>query len=426
MLVIFGANGRTGIEVVREARHRGMPVRSIARSDRDVDQLNRVVPITDVCFANADHPNSLGPVLDGATRVISCIDPRTAGPNSPQYKRKAAANIVKAATIAGVEATLHVTVMGAFRWSRARLNRASFHLDEHVRCCTGPWGLLRVSCYIDEIIEAHVWPPDGGRPFPFLHSSRYAPITRQDAARAILDHVSGLTPGRAPCMGGPVAYSGEALNRLVAPRLRDSRKAPTAFRPVPPGDVSVEPETTRGTLGWIPSQTLESALDLPIPTASGKADPKPVYRALDPGPHSSDMARTTKVLSPLQITLRRVVHEQLADDLNRIMDHGGPLDLDFSRARTLGRRAAAHDGEMSEFSNVHALDKDGKLLHKGGVDFLRDSLAEEFHCWWKSDGIPSTVWHKLDMGVRRRLVNDEYFCSDSRVKAFASRLPEAV
>ncbi len=189
MLVIFGANGRTGIEVVREAKRRGMTLRCVARSDRDVDQLNRTVPITDVSFANADHASSLGTVLDGATSVISCIDPRTAGPNSQQYTHQASANIVRAATSAGVEAILHVTVMGAFRWSRAKLNRASFHLDEHVRRCEGPWGLLRISCYIDEIIEAHVWPPDGGRPYAFLDSSRYAPISRSDAAKGILDHL---------------------------------------------------------------------------------------------------------------------------------------------------------------------------------------------------------------------------------------------
>ncbi|MEE2751649.1 MAG: NAD(P)H-binding protein, partial [Myxococcota bacterium] len=223
MLVIFGANGRTGIEVVREAMRRGIPLRCIARNDRDVDQLNRTVPITDVSFANADHASSLGPVLEGATSVISCIDPRTAGPNSQQYGRRASANIVEAATKSGAEAILHVTVMGAFRWSRAKLNRASFHLDENVRRCDGPWALLRISCYIDEIIEAHVWPPDGGRPYEFLSSSRYAPISRAEAGKAILDHLSVMTPGRAPCIGGAATYSGEALNLLVAPCLRDTR-----------------------------------------------------------------------------------------------------------------------------------------------------------------------------------------------------------
>ena len=360
--------------------------------------------------------------------MISCIDPRTAGPDAPLYGKNAAANIIQAATAAGATGILHVTVMGAFRWSPSRLNRMSFHLDERVRSAAGPWGLLRISCYFDEIIEGHVWPPDGGAPYVFRSASRYAPVSRTEVARSILDHLDTLVPGRAPCMGGAHAYSGEELNTLIRPLVHNTRRRKTAFAALPPGDISVEPMTTRSTLGWVPTDRLETALDLPMPHASSglALDPGPVYAKRDPGPHPADLEQDTPALAAMGPDLRRVVHQQLVEDLVRFYAPNGVVRLDFSRARRKKRAETAHGGEVSEMTGVAAMDGSGQVVHRGRVDFLRDALAEEFHIWWAGDGIPSRVWDHLDTGVRRRLVTDAHFGTDPSVKAFASGAPEAV
>ena len=39
MLVVVGANGRTGIEVVKEALRRGRAVRAVVRDDRDARRM---------------------------------------------------------------------------------------------------------------------------------------------------------------------------------------------------------------------------------------------------------------------------------------------------------------------------------------------------------------------------------------------------
>ena len=41
MFVIFGANGRTGIEIVKEAIRRKMKFRAVARNDHDTHRLRR-------------------------------------------------------------------------------------------------------------------------------------------------------------------------------------------------------------------------------------------------------------------------------------------------------------------------------------------------------------------------------------------------
>ena len=39
MLVILGAGGRTGLEILKEAIRRGMPVRPVVRDDNDAASL---------------------------------------------------------------------------------------------------------------------------------------------------------------------------------------------------------------------------------------------------------------------------------------------------------------------------------------------------------------------------------------------------
>ncbi|RME25752.1 MAG: hypothetical protein D6798_08235, partial [Deltaproteobacteria bacterium] len=181
----MGANGRTGIEVLKLALDRGLDVRPVCRDDRDTRVLDGVVDVQRVCYADPDHPDSLPPVMEGADEVIICIDPRVAGPGAPMYGDRAGAHCIAAATAAGARVALYVSVAGGYRWSPSRLNRRAFHLDRGVRRSGGNWSMLRISCFHDEIIDAHVRPPDGGRPHRISPSSRYSPISRRDAARVI-------------------------------------------------------------------------------------------------------------------------------------------------------------------------------------------------------------------------------------------------
>ncbi len=113
MLVVFGANGRTGREIVELAMRRGLTVRPVVRDDRDVSNLGELGDVQELCYADPEHLDPLRAVLTGATRVVSCIDPRTAGPGAPIYTGQAAENIVRASGEAGAESILHLSVMGA-------------------------------------------------------------------------------------------------------------------------------------------------------------------------------------------------------------------------------------------------------------------------------------------------------------------------
>jgi uncharacterized protein YbjT (DUF2867 family) len=423
MLVVFGANGRTGAAIVAEALQRGMTVRAIVRDDRDVDGLPTSLGLESISYADPTAPRSLPAVLQGATQVISCIDPRTSGPGCVVYPGEAAEHIVNASADAGAVAILHVSIMGAYRWAYTSLNRKAFYLEGGVRNCNAPWAILRVSCYHDEVIEGHIAPPDGGKPSPFKKSSRYSPVSRTDAARMILDHMKNFKAGRSPCIGGPEVFTGSQLAESTQRWLKPGKGKKTTYAGLPPGDVSVAPHTTRQLIGWIPETRINDALEnkkeAPKATEAG-----PVYANRNPQPHTTDRGKSGAGLDPLNVTLRRIVHTQLAKDLNRVAPNLESFSLCFSNARRGKHKEEAHDGTMYTYGGVRALGGQDQVLYKGKVNFLRDELAEVFFCWWDTGEIPQNVWDQLNMGVRRRLRKNRRFAGDPRVETSRSGAPE--
>ena len=420
MLVVVGANGRTGIEVVKEALRRGRDVRAVVRDDRDARNLDDIIDVQHISYADPEHYAALVPALQGATEVIAAIDPRTGGPGAPVYADEAAPNVIRAAKDAGARAIIYLSVMGAFRWSPNRLNRRAFHLDRGVRAQDAPWTVLRVSTYIDELIEGHVRPPDGGKPHKIDQSSRYSPVSRREVARMALDYLPKAVAGRQVCVGGPVVFTGREMEAMLAPWREDGRRR-TRFGAVPRGDVSVMPDSTRVTIGWVPRDHLQDFLD-PSSEPPTAVEPEPVYARPEPGPHPTDAGKDYKIQQPWGDTLRRVIHDQLAADLARLGLTADQVTLDFSRARRAkgARSADAHEGTFTALSGVRVVDTEMNIVvHTGGVDFVRDKLAEEFHCWWTGHGIPEAVWRELDMGVQRRMVAAGHWADDPLVKDFS-------
>ena len=419
MLVIFGANGRTGREILRHAIDAGIAVRPVVRDDRDGRGLDQLIDVGEISYADADHPDSVMPVLEGATQVVSCIDARTAGHGCPVYGEEAGANIVKAAVEKGIEHVLHLSVVGAYRWSPNPLNRASFRIDRKVRVLKElPWTMIRVSCYQDEVLEGHVRPPDGGRPHSIARSSRYAPISRRDVGRIVVDLLPKMIPSRTLYIGGPETWFGQELDALIAP-FRNGSGGRTNYGQLPPGDVCVMPDTTQIMVDLWPRDRFIDLLEN-REDSTEEREFATVYPVGDPPPHRSDQGKDLKNLRDMGPDLRRTVHAQLMADLVRVEVPREGVQLDFSSARKKknGRSAKIHGGEVRELSGVRVVNGDGELLHRGSMDFLWDKLADEFYCWWAGDGLPLSVWVSLDLGVRRRLAEDPHFAADPQVQTF--------
>ena len=271
----------------------------------------------------------------------------------------------------------------------------------------------------------------------------------------VVDLMPRLVPNRTLYVGGPTVYTGESLDALVGPWREDgSGFWRTSSGALPPGDVSVSPDTTRVMVDTVAVDHFEDALDpgwepapfpsddtAPLPTGAGAAPASPSEAeappaaptaaapevppppgSVDPGPHPIDEGRKLKTIAGWGPTLRRVVHSQLAEDLARldIDSTGGTLDFRAARKRKIGRSCDIHEGTFDELTGVRFYDSAGKQAHRATATFLYDKLADVFHIWFERPDrtIPEAIWNQLDMGVQRRLTEVPAFAGDPKVEAF--------
>ena len=73
-VTVFGANGRIGSHVVRQALDRGFTVTAVARHPIHPDLRHRALEVTTV--PTLDDIDALAPVVRGSAAVLSCVGPR--------------------------------------------------------------------------------------------------------------------------------------------------------------------------------------------------------------------------------------------------------------------------------------------------------------------------------------------------------------
>jgi putative NADH-flavin reductase len=107
-LTVFGATGRTGVEVVRQGLAQGHQVTAVVR-----DPARLEVPPheqLEVVTANGFDPSEIAPAISGREVVVSALGPRGRGPTT--VCRDAARGIISAMSTAGVRRLVVVSNSG--------------------------------------------------------------------------------------------------------------------------------------------------------------------------------------------------------------------------------------------------------------------------------------------------------------------------
>lgn len=402
MLVVFGAGGRCGQAVVRAALRAGLAVRPVVRDDREARALDRIIDVNHVRYADPAHIGSVDQAMAGGTALVTALDARCWGHGAERLDDGAGRRVIERAHALGMAPLVHLCVVGAYRWSPHPLNRRSFRSDRQIRLATTlPWTAIRVSCFHDELIDGHLRPPDGRAPHPVPDSARLSPLCRDELAAGLVARLGDLPRNRTLYVGGPEVWTAEALRALVPPSPRLARR--TAWGALPPGDLSVSPETTRVSLGRRPEITLQQALlSRPVEATRG---PIPMGSPLPA--HPSDAGAPILALPGLVPPLRRAVHAALLRDLEAAGHAPAGLWIDWSRARPDPRQRpiTVYDGVLQGVLDVTARRADGSAAHVGAVSVHWDALGDVLLVWFgRPDGrLPPHLWASLDLGVQRRL-----------------------
>jgi uncharacterized protein YbjT (DUF2867 family) len=230
MILVTGASGTVGGEVVRLLVGRGATVRAMSRDPERVR-----VPGVEAVRGDFDEPGSLGAAVAGAEAVFLLT-----APTAPIADHDGA--MVAAARAAGVARVVKLSAIRA-----PGLDDASFHLtgERAVQDSGLGWTILRPSSFASNTLG---WAP-------VIRAGRAVPNPTGDGGQGVVDPrdvaevavealATGRHDGRTYTLTGPAALSIPDQVAVLAEVLG---------RPVPTEDVSPEDHRARLlALGWEP------------------------------------------------------------------------------------------------------------------------------------------------------------------------------
>lgn len=214
-LLITGGTGTLGSLVVARLQAAGCPVRVLSRHDQD--------PRDGIDYAIGDLTTGAGieAAVDGGGTIVHCA-------GSAKGDEDKASNLVRAASRAGVEHLVYISVVGAERVPVVSgIDRAMFgyfaskRAAESVVADSGlAWTTLRATQFHDLILtmakqlaKLPVMPVPSG--------IRYQPIDADEVAARLVELSLGQPAGLVPDIGGPRVYE---LSELVGSYVRAANR----------------------------------------------------------------------------------------------------------------------------------------------------------------------------------------------------------
>lgn len=256
LVTLFGGGGFLGRYVAQELLEAGVRVRI---AERDLSNAMHIRPLgglgqVQMVAADITRPETLGRAVEGADAVINLVGIL----KGPFYKVhvEGAANVARAAALAGAGALVHVSAIGADSKSPSEYGRTKGQGEEAVKTAFPGAILIRPSIlfgpddqftnrFAQLIRTAPIVPVIGG-------NTRFQPVYVADVgkviARAALD--PGKFGGKAYELGGPDVMTMAEINRWIAKTICRDR----SFLTVPDAAAGLLASLT----GWMPGAPITS------------------------------------------------------------------------------------------------------------------------------------------------------------------------
>jgi len=167
MLLVTGATGTTGMEVLRALKDRGVSARALVRDETKAHHLRDLgfEPVT----GDLGDPRTLGPALEEVERVY-LVSP--AGPMQSELEQA----FLEAAKEAGVQHVVKLSLIGANPEAPLRFARSHAKVEHALKESGMAWTLLRPTPFMQNTLS---WGPQ------VLDGTFYSPVP--DAAVSVVD-----------------------------------------------------------------------------------------------------------------------------------------------------------------------------------------------------------------------------------------------
>ena len=246
-ILVTGAAGTVGTEVVKALINRGVTVRagvhSIIKGDR-LKQLNPEVQLVEIDY---HKPETLHVALTGVERLF-LITPGTAD------QVALGEQVIEAAKKFGVQQIVKLSAAGADAAPGIQIGRMHREVERYLEKSDLPFALLRPNAYMQNFATANGESiRDAGQlPLPLSDGQVSFIDVRDiaDAAAAILCAPIPAHHGKAYHLTGPEALSGEQ----VATALSEAAGRPVAYVPLPEEDFR---QQMRDAPKWLTDAMLE-------------------------------------------------------------------------------------------------------------------------------------------------------------------------
>jgi uncharacterized protein YbjT (DUF2867 family) len=250
MILVTGATGKIGVEVVRLLGEAGAPARALLRSPEKAKGWQGI----EVVEGDLDDAASVVAALRGVTRVLLL----TAAGNAAQELR-----VIEAAKQAGVEHVVKISSMGASAEGLSRLARGHAESEAALKRSGLGWTILRPGFFAQNLLAFVPAIKARGRFSASVREGKIAPIDARDiAAVAVKALLEPGHRGKIYTLTGPVALSYAEL----AAKLAAAIGRPVAYVDLPPSETR-EALVHAGMPGWL----ADDMLALQARIASGDA-----------------------------------------------------------------------------------------------------------------------------------------------------------
>ncbi|MEX0836754.1 MAG: Ldh family oxidoreductase, partial [Gemmatimonadota bacterium] len=239
MIVVSGATGTIGSEVVRLLVARGLPVRALSRDRSRARQA--LGPGVEIRQADLEQPETLSAVLDGAAAVLVL----TAVSDALAAQER---NLVDAATRAGTPHLVKLSAIGAAPDSPMTLGRQHGLSEEHLREQDISWTVLRPTSFMQNLLMHVPSIRSDGRIFAPYGEGRVAFVDTRDIAATAAEILAEPEPhsGEIYTLTGPEPVS----HQRVAEAIGAAAGREVSYVPVPP-EAAREAMLKVGLPGWL-------------------------------------------------------------------------------------------------------------------------------------------------------------------------------
>jgi uncharacterized protein YbjT (DUF2867 family) len=214
-ILVTGGTGRLGRHVVSRLRDAGRDVRVLSRHGQASE------PGVEYVSCDLLTGEGIDAAVDGAGIIVHCA-------GSAKRDDEATRNLVRAASRAGAQHLVYISVIGADRIPVvSRIDRSMFGYfgfkgaAERVVADSGlPWTTLRASQFLGTFLTV----AEGMAKMPVMPvpaGFRFQPVDEAEVASRLVELALGSPAGLVPEMGGPRVYS---MRELLRGYLRASGK----------------------------------------------------------------------------------------------------------------------------------------------------------------------------------------------------------